>query len=377
MQEADGTLIQLVSLILVSIRDVFLVWCAATGWAAPVLLAVGAASMRRFGPEYLIACVILLNLSALNGYYAALYFDLDNTALLFQSLVPFVIFGAGPAIWYSLQAYLDPLFEFRLVNAFHFVPGVLASLVTAVHLYGSVLNLTPLPFQVDVTKGLSLGFGVSLIYGLVSLFRFLKISGQEDSSDQATLYRHRFLWIVGVVFIVLAITAHAVLVQQSMNPIVPLAFSALLLTTIVFIYCRHPELFAVVMESIQSAPHRRTSLPDAIVTHLQSKLGELMEHDKAFIQPDLSMPGLAEQAGVTPHQLSEYLNFYVGSNFARYISGYRIEEVKKRLISSPAKPIIEIALECGFNTKSTFNTAFSDITGMTPSAWRKSHKRSA
>ena len=374
MAEAWGTLIELIGLVLVSVFDAFLYWCAAAGWALPVVLAVGAVSMRRFGSEYLIACVTLLNLSALNGYFAAIWFGLDSAMLVFQSLIPFVVYAAGPAIWYGLQAYLDPLFRFRSSYLIHFLPGVAATLITAAYLYSHEVGLLPPDAPVSFTALLAIGFALSLVYGLVSLQRFWNIYQEDDGNDQATRYRHRFLWVMGTVFIVLGLTSYLVLIHQAISPLVPLAFSALLLTVNVSLYCRHPEMFQILLESIQSAPHRRTTLPQGVVTHLQNRLAELMEQEQTFTRADLSMPALAELADVTPHQLSEYLNFYVGSNFSRYLNGYRIEEVKKRLVSSPSKPILDIALECGFNTKSTFNAVFADITGMTPSAWRKSHR---
>ncbi|MDX1694319.1 MAG: helix-turn-helix domain-containing protein [Ketobacteraceae bacterium] len=382
MPDAWTALGHLISLVFSSVVEVFIIWFAVTGWALPFVLAIGAASMRKLGQEYIIACIVLLSLTALNGYYASLYFDFSNTfntfgnhTLFFQSLTPFVVYAGGPAIWYSLQAYLDPLFRLRPPDLIHFIPGILASLIMGFYVYSTEADLWPFSFTLHPHRWLLIGFIFSAIYGVISLVRFVKIYQEDDGKDQATRYRHRFLWVTSVVFTVLSVTACLVLVAQAISPIVPLAFSTLVLTFTVAFYCRYPQIFEILMESIQSAPHRRTALPEALVTHLQHSLAKLMEEDKVFLQSDLSMPRLAELADVTPHQLSEYLNFHVGSNFSRFINGYRIEEVKKHLSGSPGRAIIEIAMECGFNSKSTFNTAFSDISGMTPSAWRKNNKR--
>lgn len=70
------------------------------------------------------------------------------------------------------------------------------------------------------------------------------------------------------------------------------------------------------------------------------------------------------------------VNTYLGQNFYNFINKYRIEEVKKKLSEDNSKEnnILTIALETGFNSKSTFNTVFKKIEGVTPSEYRKQCK---
>ena len=61
-------------------------------------------------------------------------------------------------------------------------------------------------------------------------------------------------------------------------------------------------------------------------------------------------------------------------NFFDYVNNYRVEEFKK-LVNDPAKKddkLIFLAYDAGFNSKSTFNTAFKKFTGQTPSDYRNS-----
>ena len=51
---------------------------------------------------------------------------------------------------------------------------------------------------------------------------------------------------------------------------------------------------------------------------------------------------------------------------------YRIEEAKRLLKEKMNYKVEEIAEQVGYNSKSSFNTAFKKITGMTPSEWRAS-----
>ena len=94
---------------------------------------------------------------------------------------------------------------------------------------------------------------------------------------------------------------------------------------------------------------------------------------KIYKDNTLSLPKLARRLTVSPHQLSQVLNQNLGRNFFNFISQQRIEEAKKMLLDPHYQPftVLEIALEVGFNSVSTFNSLFKKQTGLTPSEFRK------
>jgi len=69
------------------------------------------------------------------------------------------------------------------------------------------------------------------------------------------------------------------------------------------------------------------------------------------------------------------VNQFSEKNFSDYINSLRVDEAKKLLKNADfeAYTIVAIGLECGFNSKSTFYTAFKKFTGQTPTAYRKQH----
>jgi AraC-like DNA-binding protein len=98
-----------------------------------------------------------------------------------------------------------------------------------------------------------------------------------------------------------------------------------------------------------------------------------METMKPFLEPELTIYKLAEELKVPRHHLSQVINEKAQKSFFDFINSYRIEEVKK-LLADPKmanRNILGIALDCGFNSKATFNAAFKKFTGMTPSAYQK------
>lgn len=87
------------------------------------------------------------------------------------------------------------------------------------------------------------------------------------------------------------------------------------------------------------------------------------------MQDDLSLNRLSESIAVSDNHISETLSQYLSTNFFHFVNGFRIEEAKKRL-HDKEKQVSTIAYEVGFNSKSTFNTAFKKFVGTTPSAYR-------
>ena len=64
----------------------------------------------------------------------------------------------------------------------------------------------------------------------------------------------------------------------------------------------------------------------------------------------------------------------MNQNFFSFVNNYRIQLAKK-LLSDPetsSMPIVELAVEVGFKSKSSFYDAFKKATEMTPTQFKKS-----
>lgn len=103
---------------------------------------------------------------------------------------------------------------------------------------------------------------------------------------------------------------------------------------------------------------------------LLDKLTVLMTRDKPFLQPGFSLPELAGKLNTTVHVLSQVINDGLGKNFFEMVAAYRVEEAKRLLKEQPHVKVEEIAEQVGYNSKSSFNTAFKKISGKTPSEYR-------
>ena len=109
------------------------------------------------------------------------------------------------------------------------------------------------------------------------------------------------------------------------------------------------------------------------------KLTAHMISSKSYLNPELSLPKLAEEVGISIHYLSQVINERFKLNFFDFINRYRVEAFKAK-VKDPRftnYSLLGIAFECGFNSKSAFNRVFKQNTGLTPSQYIKSVKGSS
>lgn len=111
---------------------------------------------------------------------------------------------------------------------------------------------------------------------------------------------------------------------------------------------------------------------------LLNALDLLMQEEKKYQDPEISLEKLAHALHSNKHHVSQIINAYKGVSFFEYINQLRIEEAKVLLAETTRQDlhIIEVAYTVGFNNKVSFNAAFKKITGMTPTDYRKNHGKS-
>ena len=110
-----------------------------------------------------------------------------------------------------------------------------------------------------------------------------------------------------------------------------------------------------------------------IEEHLK-KINHLMDKEKPYLDAELNSTAFAEKVNIPKHHMSQILNDELKQNFFDFINSYRIDYAKHVMQSSSEKNIAEIMYASGFNSKSSFNTAFKKHTGISPSAFRKKLK---
>lgn len=111
------------------------------------------------------------------------------------------------------------------------------------------------------------------------------------------------------------------------------------------------------------------------ICQIHTDLHQLIKSEKPFLTPGLTLTNLAKQLNVHPNTLSQVINSKEQKNFFDYINTLRVEEFKARVIKSENQKytLLFLAHECGFNSKTSFNRNFKNITGQSPTEYLKNN----
>ena len=107
----------------------------------------------------------------------------------------------------------------------------------------------------------------------------------------------------------------------------------------------------------------------------QKDFEKIKEHiiiNKLYLDPLLSMDVIADELRMSKSYISKLINSYSDYNFSDFVNSLRVEQAKKFLSNDEFSnyTIVSIGLECGFNSKSTFYSAFKKFTSETPTSYR-------
>ncbi len=101
---------------------------------------------------------------------------------------------------------------------------------------------------------------------------------------------------------------------------------------------------------------------------LYFRMKDLVEQEKLYLDPGLSLKDVADKLHTNTKYLSQVVNHHAGQNFQQFINAYRVEDAKRKILdeANDNLTLFGIALQCGFKNKSTFYKVFKESVGMTP-----------
>lgn len=135
---------------------------------------------------------------------------------------------------------------------------------------------------------------------------------------------------------------------------------------------RQPEIFAGIAQNETNKYLGSNLTPDQIEEYKKQLLA-LFNTEKPFLNPQVSLSDLSEKLSVSTKHLSQVINQSFNKSFFDFINTFRIQEVQQILKESrdDKMTVLEAMYQAGFNSKSSFNTAFKKETGQTPTEFRK------
>ncbi len=117
--------------------------------------------------------------------------------------------------------------------------------------------------------------------------------------------------------------------------------------------------------------YQKSGLSEEDAGRIHQALRQLLDTQKPFTDPDLTLTDLARLLSVHPNVLSQVINSKENKTFYDLVNERRIEEFIQRM-SQPLRhqyTLMAIAYDCGFNSKASFNRNFKKYTGLTPTEY--------
>ena len=221
----------------------------------------------------------------------------------------------------------------------------------------------------------------SLAY-LIATVRALRRYRAHLKTVYSNTEAYELRWIDGFLALLVALWAAAALTLLSEN----LALSFLTPDTLVFGLAGAVLLLLIAFAlspAPQAAPlpklapsddasagkYTRSALTEDRADQIAQRIVQAMQRDQLYLDPNLSLQKLARHVSTPPNLVSQTLNETLGLTFFDFVAHWRITAAKPLIIAGEHS-VLAVALEVGFNTRSTFYKAFKRETGQTPKAFR-------
>ncbi len=227
----------------------------------------------------------------------------------------------------------------------------------------------------------------TMAYRLIGKFeKLIKNNFSFDEKISLSWLRYCIWGLAGVFATVLLFSIIQNFAQLSFNPdFIYYSEIILFIFFLGFYGIRHEGIFTetkttksvIVDETPKPSGYKKSGLKDTEAEKLHQQLLQLMTDKKPYLEPKLSLATLANELDISVNYLSQIINQYQNKNFYDFVNEYRVEEFKNRILLPKNRNlnILAVALDAGFNSKSSFNMVFKKHVGKTPSEFMaKNHQ---
>lgn len=316
--------------------------------------------------------------------------------------IPFMqVLLIGPTVYFYTKSLLNRSFKLTKTDYFHFIPAILYAIYSLIVFVTDKMILDDYYFYADYRdKDMSNWYQAA---GLVSMAFYLGLSLRYYSNYKKLLFEKvsyadsiLFRWIRNSMIAFLGIIMLRVVFFIT-NPEWGefgsqfwhyIAFSFVFYYIAVTGYSNTIKQTTLSVEKFKevnvfedeiSVSKNETITNDTEKDHiiLKEKLSKLMIENHLFENPRLTLSDVAKELNTTTKTISSVVNSGFNMNFNDFVNHYRIESVKEKFEKGDQNTttLLGIALDCGFNSKATFNRAFKKSTSLSPKDYLEKLKK--
>lgn len=342
-----------------NLQQIILVIISGLGIFHGIFIAVLLWTHNRFSNyEGRILAVMMILLSLRIGKSVVLEFT-TNLELIYIYLGLSLLTLIGPLFFLYCRAILYQKSSIQPKELLHFLPGVLFIL------FGIVIYERPVS-NISFTEALI----VFLILYLHLLIYLLKSKFQLINRTPDLPKSKKIIEWLNLLFYAL-ILIWGVYVLNLFEDKIPYIIGPVLYSLIVY-SITYLAITKKYLHSISSLKYKTSGTDDEEIEHLFVLIENVINQEKLFLNPNISLGMLSKTLKVSPQKISLTINSKLGYNFNEYINRHRINQTLE-IIKNPSSnslTLASISIDSGFNSLSSFNSSFKKFVGKTPSAYR-------
>ncbi|MEM1326829.1 MAG: AraC family transcriptional regulator [Bacteroidota bacterium] len=294
----------------------------------------------------------------------------------------------GPIVWWLTLSVTRPKFQPKWKDYLHFLPFALG-FITFIFLY----HIRDSDYQQEFIRrsleapGDEANLSSFLLIGLIGVYLFFSYRRiqryRQDIKKEVSNVEHINLGWLRLTIIGFAIIMVLSLVINVAKVFVENAeiLNVLLLTTLfgMLIFIMVAIVRGLTTDTVFAA--ELMEMPSAAVPivlleidiNQLNRLQDYMQTERPYLNPSLSLKELSTALSMSSRELSTLINRGTHQSFFDFINSYRIQYAKDKIrkATDEKMTILEVMYDSGFNSKSSFNTAFKKHSGYTPTQWKK------
>lgn len=253
------------------------------------------------------------------------------------------------------------------------------------------LHLAPLiPFLLStsyIKEVIALGTVWRLVYSVMTVLVLIQYKRQLDE-QRSDSDEYSFHWLISIIAITSAFTIvdlvrlnsqHLISVQLNIfgqgfhNAIWLISMMA-----IIVILTNHRQVPQSITKNEQPQKpqqplikgHQQQTEDEQQYRRIFIELDELIRANQWFLTPRLTLSDMSNFTGLQSREISRAINIHTQKSFNEYINDYRVEHFCQLLANQPKASLTELSSQAGFSSKATFNKAFKQVKGCTPSEYK-------
>ena len=382
---------------------------------AQALFAAGllaSAPVNRVSNRFLALLMVAIALWVLDGFFRVSGLYRQDAGLYFSPI--YYSLGFGPLLYFYVRSLVNHGFRWRARYWGHFIPVLMQA-----GLYWW-LRFQPYAVRNDFWQHVHrpytyrlefIGTWVSLMAYLLLSLRLLRQYGRWLTDNFSEVSRLRLRWLRWLLLLLAAVSGQWLLelvLREFFGVYYRYDYSTELLGVVVFVIgvvglrqadmravhfapeqdtaaepgplpasapAPAPPVAAMAPETTETLP-AASQAPDLPVADplIMERIRRALVDDQLYQNPTLTLAELSAHTGLPPRLISFTVNAGFGRTFNDLVNGYRVAEVQRRLAAPDARrfTLLGIAFECGFNSKTTFNRIFKQLTGVAPREYQGS-----